>query len=292
MTLPTRTVKKIRARTLAHNPAEYFPEGWRGNALDVLRMDQIPARFRLEIVLFRSWIGARTLRLFAVWCARQALAKIANPDPRAGTACEVAELFAQGKATRDALKAACAAARQAQRDARDPVDRLAYGAAAAASSTLGHGAWLASVSAVNANAGRDTEPASNQAQVARLIEMLSAGEPPRLDVIPKKIWTLGYFPSTLGSELWQPVGCEVPAQGPFDVGKGYQAYVIVSPNGTTFVAESETGAIIGPSLDEVRADIAAGEEAVMRKQIEEARVKAARARPYSPQDFWKMLKAA
>ena len=49
----------------------------------------------------------RTLRLFAVWCARQV--QHLMTDPRSVTALDVAERFANGAATADELRAADAA---------------------------------------------------------------------------------------------------------------------------------------------------------------------------------------
>jgi hypothetical protein len=94
-----------------------LPEDWTGTALDVLRVDACPAEDRLWVVCHEDLIDARTLRLFAVWCARQALALIDNPDPRSIAACDVAERFANGQATNDELAAARAAAWAAARDA-------------------------------------------------------------------------------------------------------------------------------------------------------------------------------
>ena len=59
----------------------------------------------------------RTARLFAVWCAREALKLVDDPDPRSVSACNVAERYANGEATYDELDAAWAAARAAARDA-------------------------------------------------------------------------------------------------------------------------------------------------------------------------------
>ncbi len=60
----------------------------------------------------------KTLRLFAAWCAREALKLIDDPDPRSLAACDVAERHANGKATVEELAAALAAARAAARDAQ------------------------------------------------------------------------------------------------------------------------------------------------------------------------------
>ena len=48
----------------------------------------------------------RTARLFAVWCARETLKLIDEPDPRSVEACDVVERYANGKATKDELDAA------------------------------------------------------------------------------------------------------------------------------------------------------------------------------------------
>lgn len=67
----------------------------------------------------------KDMRLFAVWCAREAL-KLDNPDERSINACNVAERFANGQANSDELAAARdaagAAARDAARDAQ--IDKL------------------------------------------------------------------------------------------------------------------------------------------------------------------------
>jgi len=60
---------------------------------------------------------AKTQRLFAVWCAREALKLVDNPDPRSVAACDVAERYANGKATDEELDAALAAALAAARAA-------------------------------------------------------------------------------------------------------------------------------------------------------------------------------
>jgi hypothetical protein len=63
-----------------------------------------------------NW-NERTARLFAVWCAREALKLVPNPDPRSVNACDVGERFANGGATKEELAAARAAAWDAAWDA-------------------------------------------------------------------------------------------------------------------------------------------------------------------------------
>jgi hypothetical protein len=106
-----------------------------------------------------------------------------------------------------------------------------------------------------------------------------------------KIWTNGYRPFIMGGDVNAPVFCDVPVDGPFDLGKGYEGFLAVSPSGRTFVAESITGAIVGSTVAEVRKDVTTADEAIMKEQIAEAQKRVRRAERVSPADFWRMLKA-
>ena len=75
-------------------------------ALDGLAQDNVTVADRIWFALHVELIDERTLRLFAVWCARQALALSDNPDPRSVAACDVAERYANGLATGEELAAA------------------------------------------------------------------------------------------------------------------------------------------------------------------------------------------
>lgn len=124
------TIEDIRKLEPCYDPSKYLAEDWEGTALDILRMDDVSAIDRLWVICHQDWIDDRTLRLFAVWCARQALALVRNPDPRSVAACDVAERYANGDATETELRlarnAAVAAARALSRD----VSWAAAGAAA------------------------------------------------------------------------------------------------------------------------------------------------------------------
>ena len=48
-------------------------------------------------------MSEKDMRLFAVWCAREALKLVDNPDPRSITACNIAEKYARGEATEEEL---------------------------------------------------------------------------------------------------------------------------------------------------------------------------------------------
>jgi hypothetical protein len=66
----------------------------------IQEQDKYVVRRARLIKRVETW-NDKTLRLFTVWCARNALAFIDNPDPRSVHAVDVAEKFANGKATGD-----------------------------------------------------------------------------------------------------------------------------------------------------------------------------------------------
>ena len=98
-----------------YDPERYAPEDWTGTLVDILRAEAVPAEDRVWIVT--GFLDDRTNRLFAVWCARNALSLIDNPDPRSIAACDIAERYANGVATNYELAAARYAAWYAAGDA-------------------------------------------------------------------------------------------------------------------------------------------------------------------------------
>lgn len=140
------TIEDIRAKKPCYDPIKYLPENWSGTLLDILDIKGCRFDDRLWVVTW--FLSDKLNRLFAVYCARQALALIKNPDPRSVKACEVAERFALGKATENELAAdSRAAAMAAAMDA-------AWSAAWAATRAAGrYAAW----SAAWAAAGDDFE---------------------------------------------------------------------------------------------------------------------------------------
>ena len=127
-------------------------EHW--TALDILELPGVAAEEKLWAALREALIGAKTLRLFAVWCARQALALITTPDPRSVSAVDVAERYAH----REATDAELAAAWEADWAAARASARAAARAAAQAAT------WAADWASARA--------AARAAQVAKLTEML------------------------------------------------------------------------------------------------------------------------
>lgn len=108
-----------------------------------------------------------------------------------------------------------------------------------------------------------------------------------------EVCTYGYFPFTMGGEVWRPIKCDVPITGgPFDLGSGYEGYLITSPNGTTFVAESITGMFVGSTIEEVRNDISCADYKVMKIQIEDAKKDFAKSTAIPVEEFWRMLRSS
>jgi hypothetical protein len=88
-------------------------------------MNVVTAEDILWLLLRKEFMSEKDLILFAVWCAREALKLIANPDERSVNACNVAERYANGEATKDELDAAYIAAYDAA-EAAYGVARAAY----------------------------------------------------------------------------------------------------------------------------------------------------------------------
>lgn len=108
--MKTYTLFDIRAMNPCYDPSEYVPESWTGTLRDILLREDVPAVDRIWFATRPGVLDIKTARLFAVWCARQALALVANPDARSVNACVVSENFVHGLTANDDLAAAYAAA--------------------------------------------------------------------------------------------------------------------------------------------------------------------------------------
>ena len=104
MTLKTFTIADIRSWNHCYDFAKHLPEDWSGTALDILRLDKVSPEDKFWVVCREELIDAKTLRLFAVWCARQ-VPEIMT-DYRSVALLDVAERFAQGLATTEELTTA------------------------------------------------------------------------------------------------------------------------------------------------------------------------------------------
>jgi hypothetical protein len=164
----TFTVEDIRSWTPHFDPTLFLPENWSGSAIDLLKIERMPVQDRLWIVCRENLIPAETLRLFAVWCARQV--EHLMTDERSKAALVVAEKFAHGEATEIELEAArnatWAAAGAAGVATRAAARNATWAAAGVATRDA---AWAARDAARNA-AG--AAASVRDAQVTQLIKML------------------------------------------------------------------------------------------------------------------------
>jgi hypothetical protein len=73
----------------------------------------VPAKDIIWLLSRREFLSEKDLRLFAVWCTREVLKLIENSDERIVEACNVAERYANGQATKEELLAVHHAAHDA-----------------------------------------------------------------------------------------------------------------------------------------------------------------------------------
>ena len=106
----------------------------------------------------------RTLRRFAVWCARQV--QNLMKDQRSLDALDVAERYTEGRATDDELRAAAWAAKDAARDAARTAARAAKDAARDAAASAGYAAAWAAEGAARAAAWAAKDAARDAAASA------------------------------------------------------------------------------------------------------------------------------
>jgi len=133
--MKTFTINDIRSWEPCHDPASYVPETWTGTAIDMLNIKKVPISDRFWAVLRTEVVPERTLRLFAVWCAREASSMIDNLDPRSIKAINVAESYAKGQATEKELLIATRAAFDAHYNARSSETWVSFATGSAAQST-------------------------------------------------------------------------------------------------------------------------------------------------------------
>ena len=129
--LKTITWSDFDQTELCYSPQEKYGY-FSGTILDILKDARIPNEDKIWAFTREGIMGNKTLRLFAVRCARQAQHLI--KDQKSVNALDVAERYANGLATDAELAAATAAVWTAARDARRwAAERAAEMAAAWAS---------------------------------------------------------------------------------------------------------------------------------------------------------------
>lgn len=108
----------------------------------------------------------------------------------------------------------------------------------------------------------------------------------------RKIWTMGYFPMTMGGSVHQPIVTEIEPIEEKKIGKGLKAFSFKTPKGNLRIAESITGAIVGDSFKEVIADVKVASKKVMMEQIENGKkmLSSGSVKHYSNQKFFQLYK--
>lgn len=101
-----------------------------------------------------------------------------------------------------------------------------------------------------------------------------------------KIWTEAYSPFIMGGDVNAPIATEVEVGEPVVLAEGISVYLITSPTGSTYVAEATTGAFVGTSMEQVRADVEDADPAVMKQQLEAASERVKKAEMLEPERFW------
>ena len=105
------TVKDINALRPCKPAETWVASSWSGSLLDILSLSNVKDADKVWVV--SRLLPKRKARLFACWCAEQALARVPSPDVRSLEAIEVARRYAYGKATDEELTMARATARKA-----------------------------------------------------------------------------------------------------------------------------------------------------------------------------------
>lgn len=174
------TCEAIRQHNPCYDPATKLPENYSSSVLDFLvKETQFPPQDRIWVAV--RFLSDKTNRLFAVDCARRALSRVRNPDPRSVAACDVAGRYAHGQATEEELRAAWAAAVVAEAVAwaarveewpavaARAAARVAWAAARVAEWAAAAAEWAAGAAWAAGNREREM-------QISRLIELIKEWE--------------------------------------------------------------------------------------------------------------------
>ncbi len=99
----------IRSLNPCYDPSEKnIPDGENLPVLEWVNKYRgiVPDKDIIWLLCRPEFMSDKDLRLFAVWCAREALKLVNNPDERSINACDIAERFLLGEATDEDLAAA------------------------------------------------------------------------------------------------------------------------------------------------------------------------------------------
>lgn len=106
------------------------------------------------------------------------------------------------------------------------------------------------------------------------------------------IYTRSYNAFRMGGDPHGFIKTKVEVGDPVELSGGIKVHEICSPDGSTYIAEAQSGAIVGHSLDAVRADLAEADPAIVAAQLAEAQESVAKAEVLSNTDFWSKMARA
>ena len=170
------TIEDIRSWKPCYDPARHLVDDWSGIVLDILAHSTITPSDKLWVVCRDELINAKTMRLFAVWCARS----VPQTSLECIAAIDTAERHANGSASDEELSAAWSAAWSAAMFAAESAARsAAMSAAHAAWFAARSAAWSAAMSAAEsaAHAAMSAAHAARAAQIDQLQKMLILNQP-------------------------------------------------------------------------------------------------------------------
>ena len=169
----------IRSFGPCYDPSEKkIPDGETLSVLDWVEKYRsvVPPQDIIWLLCLNESLSDRDLRLFAVWCAREALSLIDSPDPRSVAACDVAERFANGEASQEEIIASYADATRAPYGAAYAAARASACAAnrstAFAAFAAAHAAAEAAAHAAPRAAARASACAAREKQLVKLLTYL------------------------------------------------------------------------------------------------------------------------
>lgn len=84
------------------------------------------------------------------------------------------------------------------------------------------------------------------------------------------IWTMGYFPFTMGGNVNRPISTEVKIIETKKL-KGINFFSFKTPKGTLKVCEAKTGGIIADDFEDLKANIKGCSQTFLQKQIKDAK---------------------
>ena len=104
-----------------------------------------------------------------------------------------------------------------------------------------------------------------------------------------KVWTKAYRPFLMGGNVNAPVSTVVEVGEPVEADNDIKLHEIKSPQGTTHVVESTTGAFVGTDIEQVKKDIKNADPEVIQDQLENAKRELEACDALDSEAFWKLF---